>query len=726
MTAEETFPISGIPADVNSKTKKIPYAPGLPSRHEISELFPSDDPAIQKQWTLFVLALNRFKALGVEDKLSYFQVAGIHAYPLQPWDGAAPPPKDPTTEVPAGANPYGGYCEHNTIAFPTWHRPYMLLFEKLVWTHMNDIIKEWNLDGPQKTEWKQAADTWRLPYWDWARKQSYNQQYSLPAVFLVDQVTIYPPDKPQGQTGVLNPFWGFTNPETVDGTKNGKPRPFGQMPEGKTQWNIPDHDNLPWGQCSAISRFGLFSEDGKTFTGLDGENNFTEANLTLSQFSKNWYNPYKKEKRSEFEPPGTLADAVHRMFTSKYTDTWDTFASTKHWKESEQNISTGYLSLEYIHNNVHNLTGGSNYQKPKEGQIGGYGLGHMSDVPVAAFDPLFWLHHCNIDRLLAMWQALNWDAWFDKPAFLDGVSSYPDPTHDGNLVPFHKIKTDKPDTGYWTSDGVRDWTKLSYQYDDLKPQPEAILADGTLNEERYKTDLMTHIHKIYPSTLKYYEKLMADRAIENADFFGPNNTANVTWNDYIINIVYDRYALNGKSYVIQFWLGGQDNDPDSTFKYEENLVGQVYSFGGLTPATEGAPEGCANCGTQKDNKVLSRAQVPLTIPIISQALDEGYKYIDSTRGRHVEPYLEKHLHWKFVQIGGEERPASDFPNTTISVWRGTGKPQEPAEATGEALPPVYADYQILYSPTDGKDCGLAHDDDVLGEARKSHFHFRHF
>ena len=25
--------------------------------------------------------------------------------------------------------------------------------------------------------------------------------------------------------------------------------------------------------------------------------------------------------------------------------------------------------------------------------FGGLGLGHMSDVPVAAFDPIFWLHH---------------------------------------------------------------------------------------------------------------------------------------------------------------------------------------------------------------------------------------------------------------------------------------------------------------------------------------------
>src|SRR4051794_6699718 len=40
-------------------------------------------------------------------------------------------------------------------------------------------------------------------------------------------------------------------------------------------------------------------------------------------------------------------------------------------------------SLEGIHNTYHNLIG--------------YG-GHMNDPRFAAFDPVFWLHHCNIDR----------------------------------------------------------------------------------------------------------------------------------------------------------------------------------------------------------------------------------------------------------------------------------------------------------------------------------------
>ena len=42
--------------------------------------------------------------------------------------------------------------------------------------------------------------------------------------------------------------------------------------------------------------------------------------------------------------------------------------------------ATNYGSLEDIHNAVHILVGG--------------GGGHMSEVEVSAFDPLFWLRKC--------------------------------------------------------------------------------------------------------------------------------------------------------------------------------------------------------------------------------------------------------------------------------------------------------------------------------------------
>ncbi|KAL2038420.1 hypothetical protein N7G274_008759 [Stereocaulon virgatum] len=89
----------------------------------------------------------------------------------------------------------------------------------------------------------------------------------------------------------------------------------------------------------------------------------------------------------------------------------------------------------------------------------GLGLGHMSDVPVAAFDPIFWHHHANLDRILAMWQTLDWDKWFDAHQKDDPLPSDP-------LLPFHTDTEKHP----WSSDRARSWIKLGYQYDDLVPQ----------------------------------------------------------------------------------------------------------------------------------------------------------------------------------------------------------------------------------------------------------------
>ncbi|WXC48237.1 hypothetical protein QX201_007950 [Fusarium graminearum] len=127
-----TYGIKGLPRHKDAVTRQpdggIPYVENLPVRYEISVLASSTDPLLRKQWTLFVLALEKFKMKPVSEKLSYFQVAGIHGYPEGAWDNAPPPKQDPKNPK-KGDQPYGGYCNHNGLNFPTWHRPYMALFE---------------------------------------------------------------------------------------------------------------------------------------------------------------------------------------------------------------------------------------------------------------------------------------------------------------------------------------------------------------------------------------------------------------------------------------------------------------------------------------------------------------------------------------------------------------------------------------------------------------------
>lgn len=44
--------------------------------------------------------------------------SGIHGRPFQSWD-----------DVNGSGNPNTGYCTHGSVLFPTWHRPYLAVYE---------------------------------------------------------------------------------------------------------------------------------------------------------------------------------------------------------------------------------------------------------------------------------------------------------------------------------------------------------------------------------------------------------------------------------------------------------------------------------------------------------------------------------------------------------------------------------------------------------------------
>jgi tyrosinase len=54
---------------------------------------------------------------------------------------------------------------------------------------------------------------------------------------------------------------------------------------------------------------------------------------------------------------------------------------------ANRDFLTFQIQLESIHDGVHVWTGGT-----------------MGSIPVAAYDPLFWAHHCMIDRVWYLWQ----------------------------------------------------------------------------------------------------------------------------------------------------------------------------------------------------------------------------------------------------------------------------------------------------------------------------------
>ena len=67
---------------------------------------------------------------------------------------------------------------------------------------MGDIVKQ--KTGNEKAVWSLERERWRLPYWDWGTKQSYINEFGLPAIATLQKLPNY---------GGPNPFYtGFKNP----------------------------------------------------------------------------------------------------------------------------------------------------------------------------------------------------------------------------------------------------------------------------------------------------------------------------------------------------------------------------------------------------------------------------------------------------------------------------------------------------------------------------------
>lgn len=62
-------------------------------------------------------------------------LAGIHGVPFVPWNGVQASP---------GAN-QSGYCPHSSVLFPTWHRPYLALYEVGTARSSGLALHDWHL-----------------------------------------------------------------------------------------------------------------------------------------------------------------------------------------------------------------------------------------------------------------------------------------------------------------------------------------------------------------------------------------------------------------------------------------------------------------------------------------------------------------------------------------------------------------------------------------------------
>ena len=308
-----TFAITGVPGTVHP-------------RLEVRQMY-AQQP---NQFTLLLLALQQFGSQNQSNQLSYYQIAGIHGVPRVNWDGVAQGSSSAGTD---------GYCTHDSVLFPAWHRAYMALFEQQFITVVNSVAASFT-NPTTKATMQSAAATMRFPYWDWAAIPPSGGP-DLPSIVSTQSVNVTQPDGSSKQ--IINPLFRHDFASTSDLVYS------------------------PFVNWAATLRYP--SSDAANAASV-------EANATTA------FNNIR----------ASLQDQIYQMF-STCTD-YLHFSND----DSTSSSSTCSNSLEAIHNTVHNTAGGGT------STISG---GHMTYLALAGFDPIFWLHHMNVDRFFALWQAIN-------------------------------------------------------------------------------------------------------------------------------------------------------------------------------------------------------------------------------------------------------------------------------------------------------------------------------
>ncbi|KAH0556229.1 hypothetical protein GP486_005845 [Trichoglossum hirsutum] len=220
---EPTYPIRGIP---------VPSGSPIPVRQEITSWYGDQNNAVQV--SLFIQALTKFEKIDFKEKLSYFQVftdsLSCHGMELDQ-DSIA------STIRPhfrLGIGRTSRYTRYILIILPHSIRPrvdvYFHLPKQRIYEVMLEVISE-TVPSADQALWIDAAQKWRLPYWDWAALQPYIQNFGVPYVFTLEKIDIYLPyvvgvtagepykgipAPPVILTTVDNPLWKFTNPAGPD------------------------------------------------------------------------------------------------------------------------------------------------------------------------------------------------------------------------------------------------------------------------------------------------------------------------------------------------------------------------------------------------------------------------------------------------------------------------------------------------------------------------------
>ncbi|TEY36383.1 hypothetical protein BOTCAL_0554g00040 [Botryotinia calthae] len=541
-----------------------------------------------------------------------------------------------------------------------------------------------------KTRYQQAALTFRMPYWDWAATPPAGDKY-FPTVVGQPLIQIITPTSNNKPVQINNPLYSYKfNP------LNPLKGDFPSAPESRWPTTLRYPTN---GSATAKS------QEQQVFDAMESQFDSYQSNVYL-----------------------IMRDPNYKQFDAFSNHQW-----------ASNNAPGTYGSIEDVHNSVHSETGGN---------------GQMGDPDYAAFDPLFWLHHTNVDRQFAIWQALNPNSYAINKLSGDGTFSIQSGSQETSTTPLTPFNNATGKT-YWTSDGVRSTATFNYAYPETQQWKYPTV-------QQYQTSVLAAVQTLYGATSNQFMQLMgvqtaaapeqistqakkvvadssnaAQKPIGNGaasssnghnflsnllhssakakpkpgdairggeDFDSeigkpseaPAIAGSIKYREYICNIRAPKHILH-QTYRVRIFLGDFNSDP-ATWATEQSTIGTFSSFG-KNPETTG----CGKCIKDEARSLMISGTVPLT-PILLKLYKNGD--LGSLEVENVVPYLRENLHWRVTLADGTEIDRGDVEGLKISVVS-----TEVRCAQG-GFPEYSGEYEVHSEVTGGRPAGLGEGDRI--------------
>ncbi|PGH28693.1 hypothetical protein GX50_08562 [[Emmonsia] crescens] len=325
-------------------------------------------------------------------------------------------------------------------------------------------------------------------------------------------------------------------------------------------------------------------------------------------------------------------------------------------------------NLENLHGLIH-------------GSVGGH-EGHMTYTPWSSYDPIFWLHHTNIDRIFAMWQALHPESYVQplpnaggdfmkRPGTWEDSKTPLAPFRDANNE-FYNAETSRSLRPFgYTYPEIKDWGVTPAQLsrnvrmavnqlynrpgDNNKKRSTALTARAAHHHAMIKHKRMPNLAE---DTLDDLKKLnfKVKEFFEDLGKFSLTNFINLSINNlekqWVINIRANKFALPN-AYNIHFFLS-EPPEASCDWPYAPNLIGTFASF-------------ASSAGSPANTTRNMYGQIPLSHVL---AVVWNSKMILDLKDTTVLPLLENHLEWRVQDMTGKVVDAGELIGTSTGQSRG--------------------------------------------------------